>query len=317
MSLFDIFKKKTQKKETVEKESHFYIEKAPAKINLAIDIKGVREDGYHLLDMITLPLKLHDTLDIEKVQTTGLDKGVYLYCDDSNIICDESNIAYRALQLVKEKIEFKNVYTITIHKRIPISSGLGGGSADGAAVIRSLWKKLSEDDKKYIVDNLSEKIGCDVLYCIDNKPARVTGIGDNITPIKVKTNYFVLLVKPNKGLSTVDVYKKYNEFDDKSFPHPNIDNLIAGLENDDENLISENMENVLKNPAISMLPEIKTILDIFKENNIKLSSMTGTGSCCFALFKDEKHLKKVQSIFEKKGYETYLTQTDIKEAIQL
>lgn len=318
MGLFNIFKRKekevkpTKVKTKEEKSSNDYIEKAPAKINLAIDIKGIREDGYHIVDMITLPLKFHDTLEIEKVDTNGLDKGIYLYCDDSNLICDESNIAYKALTLIREKIEFNNVYTITIHKRIPISSGLGGGSADGAAVIRALWKKLNDEEREDIKNSLTQKVGCDVLYCLDNKPARIKGIGDVIEPIKVKNNYFVLLVKPKKGLSTPQIYEKYNSYDSTQFKHPNIDQLIVGLESGDEKLIEENMINVLLNPAIDSLPEIKDILKTFKENNLNLSSMTGTGSCCFALSQDLKHIRKVSSLFEKMGYQVFITETDIR-----
>ena len=168
------------------------IVRALAKINLAIDIKKKREDGYHEIDMVTIPLKLHDSLEITPFPSYSHFE-TYLYCDDPTIVCDESNLAYKALNLMKQHGRIEGNFQMMIHKRIPVEAGLGGGSADAAAVIRALdkYKKNKEADLEGIEEKIALEVGSDIPFCILNKPCRVRGIGEVLDPIKVKTNYHV------------------------------------------------------------------------------------------------------------------------------
>ncbi len=284
------------------------IVRALAKINLAIDVKKKREDQYHTIDMVTIPLKLHDSIEIAPISTNG-SNDTYLYCDDPTIICDESNLAYKALNLMKENKRISGAFQILIHKRIPVEAGLGGGSADAAAVIRALdnYNKEKGNDVLSIEDHISLQVGSDVPFCIHNKPCRVQGIGEILTPITVKDHYYVLVVKPDIGLSTKSVYEAYDLYDQNEIQHPNIDELILGLKEGNEALIEKNMINVLSYPAIKALPQIQDLLDEMKSLKLNLCGMSGTGSACFALSKDKRYLEHCLNIFERKGYSCHFT----------
>jgi 4-diphosphocytidyl-2C-methyl-D-erythritol kinase len=282
--------------------------KALAKINLAIDVLGTREDGYHEIDMITIPLKLHDSVEITPFPANAhLD--TYLYCDDPTIICDESNLAYKALNAMRDNFRVNGDFRMMIHKRIPVQAGLGGGSADAAAVIKALDNYMhdSPEDKDRIEHELALTIGSDVPFCLYDKPARVQGRGEKLSQIKVKCPYHCLIVKPNIGLSTKSVYDAYDLIEGE-IKHPDIKALIHALEVDDEKGIQENLINVLSVPAIKALPLIQELLDKMNTMGLILSGMSGTGSACFALHKDKKLLERAKSIFEKQDYECCLTE---------
>ncbi len=282
--------------------------KALAKINLAIDVLSKREDGYHEIDMVTIPLKLHDSVEITPFPMNSRME-TYLYCDDPTIICDESNLAYKALNAMRDSFRVNGHFCISIHKRIPVQAGLGGGSADAAAVIKALDNYMhdSKEDKKKIEEEMALSIGSDVPFCLYDKPSRVKGRGEVLEEIKVASPYHVLIVKPDVGLSTKSVYEAYDACVDE-VKHPDIPDLIEGLANGDEEMIEKNLVNVLSVPAIKALPLIQDLLNKMSIMGLKLNGMSGTGSACFALHKDKKILERVFSIFQKEGFECYLTE---------
>lgn len=283
------------------------IVRALAKINLAIDIKKRREDGYHEIDMVTIPLKLHDSIEITPYPANaGME--TYLYCDDPSIICDESNLAYKALNVMKENKKIDGSFQMMIHKRIPVEAGLGGGSADAAAVIRGLDTFSKDKNIQNFENEIALSIGSDVPFCLKNKPCRVQGIGDKLTEIQVQRHYYVLIVKPDIGLSTKSVYEAYDLVDPSRISHPNIEELIQGLKEDKEDLIEKNLINVLSVPAIDALPAIQDLLDKMKFMGLNLCGMSGTGSACFAMSKDKKILEHANNIFNRDGYSCYMTE---------
>lgn len=283
------------------------IVRAYGKINLAIDVKGKREDGYHDIDRITVPLKLHDSVEISPFSTYN-DNDTYLYCDDPTIICDESNLAYKALDYRRENHQVKGSFQILIHKRIPVRAGLGGGSADAAAVRHAVEHYNREDGKEEIEKSLAVRISADIPFCLRNKPCRVRGKGEILTPIKVRTDYFVLIVKPSVGLSTKSVYEAFDQIDPKEIKHPDIQALREGLEKGDEEKIKANRINVLSVPAIKAVPLIAEILRKRTDRNLPLNGRSGTGSACFALGKDKKTRDRASHVFAQMGYEVYLTE---------
>lgn len=284
------------------------IVRALAKINLAIDILNKREDGYHEIDMVSIPLKLHDSIEI----TPFADKEMvetYLYCDDPTIICDESNLAYKALNIMKEKNRVSGHFQMMIHKRIPVQAGLGGGSSDAAAVIRAL-DNFAKDKSNLgdIEEEIALKVSSDVPFFIKSKPCRVTGIGEKLEEITIKNHYHVLIVKPDIGLSTKEIYEAY-DYIKEEIQKPNIEELVLALKNGDETLMKKNMINVLSYPAIKALPIIQQILNELDSFGLILNGMSGTGSACFALSKDKKIVEHAYNLLSKKGYSCYLTET--------
>lgn len=281
-----------------------FVVRALAKINLAIDVLDKREDGYHDIDMVTIPLKLHDSVEITPQDSRY---ETYLYCDDPSIVCDESNLAYKALDAVHHAYDIKGSYRIFIYKKIPVQAGLGGGSADAAAIIKALDHYLPAVDRNSDkMQKLALEIGSDVPFCILDKPARVQGRGELLTPIKVAYPYNVLIVKPNYGLSTRSIYEAYDSIEEE-IKHPNVPELITALEKDDEATIEKNLVNVLTVPAIKALPLIGDLLQKMKSMNLNLCGMSGTGSACFAISKDRHLLERAAHVFEKEGHLSYLT----------
>lgn len=281
----------------------YKVVKAHAKINLAINVLDKRDDGYHNIDLVSLPLELHDNIEFEAYPKKY---GTYVTCDDASIICDESNLVYKAYRLMKHEFGFDSGMRIKIYKNIPVEAGLGGGSADAGAIINGICNEYKLDVSNQKKIDLGIQIGSDVPYCIFNKPARVQSRGEKLTFINVKKNYYVLLVQPNQGLSTKGVYEVSDKLEKK---FSNVDELVKGLELGDDALIEKNMVNGLQNAAIYILPEIQNIIDKLHALNFKKVMMSGSGSSVFALSEDFNKIKKAAKEFDETLFSIWITKT--------
>lgn len=282
--------------------------KAFAKINLAIDVKKKDENGYHDIDMVTLPITLHDVLEMEQLISRH---GIFITSDDPSLICDEGNLAFKALKAMEDNFSFSKGYRIQIYKRIPMNAGLGGGSADAAGIIRAICKLYNMDAHDSKIIKVARSIGSDVPFCLLNKPARVLGTGENIIPLDSKLDYHVIIVKPHKGLSTKDVYEKYDTIPEEEREHPDISALIEAIKIGDEQKMFENMKNGLYKPASLLCPVISGILNDFKKMGFPLYSMTGSGNACFALSKDLEQIEKAKNYFTSLNYITITASTNL------
>lgn len=282
--------------------------KAFAKINLAIDVKKKDENGYHDIDMVTLPITLHDVLEMEQLISRH---GIFITSDDPSLICDEGNLAFKALKAMEDNFSFSKGYRIQIYKRIPMNAGLGGGSADAAGIIRAICKLYNMDAHDPKIIKVARSIGSDVPFCLLNKPARVLGTGENIIPLDSKLDYHVIIVKPHKGLSTKDVYEKYDTIPEEEREHPDISALIKAIKIGDEQKMFENMKNGLYKPASLLCPVISGILNDFKKMGFPLYSMTGSGNACFALSKDLEQIEKAKNYFTSLNYITITASTNL------
>lgn len=282
--------------------------KAFAKINLAIDVKKKDEDGYHDIDMVTLPITLHDILEMEQLISRH---GIFITSDDPSLICDEGNLAFKALKAMEDNFSFSKGYRIQIYKRIPMNAGLGGGSADAAGIIRAICKLYNMDAHDPKIIKVARSIGSDVPFCLLNKPARVLGTGENIIPLDSKLDYHVIIIKPHKGLSTKDVYEKYDTIPEEEREHPDISALIEAIKIGDEQKMFENMKNGLYKPASLLCPVISGILNDFKKMGFPLYSMTGSGNACFALSKDLEQIEKAKNYFTSLNYITITASTNL------
>lgn len=282
--------------------------KAFAKINLAIDVKKKDENGYHDIDMVTLPITLHDVLEMEQLISRH---GIFITSDDPSLICDEGNLAFKALKAMEDNFSFSKGYRIQIYKRIPMNAGLGGGSADAAGIIRAICKLYNMDAYDPKIIKVARSIGSDVPFCLLNKPARVLGTGENIIPLDSKLDYHVIIIKPHKGLSTKDVYEKYDTIPEEEREHPDISALIEAIKIGDEQKMFENMKNGLYKPASLLCPVISGILNDFKKMGFPLYSMTGSGNACFALSKDLEQIEKAKNYFTSLNYITITASTNL------
>ena len=279
--------------------------KAYAKINLGLNILSKdQKDGYHYVDMVTLPIELHDRIEIE-ILPNSYDN--IITCDDKSLPTDESNLVYKAFKILQEKVKIKNKIRIHIHKTIPVYAGLGGGSSNAAAVLIGLNKLLKLGLSNEELCELGSKIGSDVPLCILNKPCRVTSKGEKVETFTSKKQYKVLLVKPSVGLSTKDVYLKFDE-------NPNgevsdIESLVEGLKKGDEKQVFSSMGNALEEPAFKFAYEIKNIKEILLKYGIGNALMTGSGSCVYLITPMDAKLENIENKLKSLGYKTYLTKT--------
>ena len=268
--------------------------KSFAKINISLNITKKRDDGFHEIDSVMLPISLHDSLVISRLKSAPDN---YVTVDDFSIGSFTYNLATFSIEKLQSKYHFSDKFRILIHKVIPIQAGLGGGSSNAAFTMKAVnsMLKLGATDEELI--ELSKSLGCDIPFFIKCKPARVQGVGEVLTPITVKNNYYVLIIKPEAGCSTKEVYSISDSMDLKTC---NIDNVIKALEEGDDDLLAENMYNALQDPAIKVVSQIQSIIDELKENGLKIVQVTGSGSAVFALSTDKALLTQILRKLEDK-----------------
>ena len=276
--------------------------KAYAKINISLDIVGKRQDGYHLLKMIMQTIDLYDLININII-----DSGIELSCDKHYIPTDEKNIAYMAAKLFIDTYNIKSGISITINKNIPVAAGLAGGSTDAAAVLKAMRDMFNIDASDEELMKLGLILGADVPYCILGGTALCEGIGEKITTLKSFKDKILILVKPNFGVSTKEVYKNFDI--EKAFKHPDTDGLINAMANNDLEFVSKNMKNLLENVTIKKYNVLKNIKDSMIRCGALGSMMSGSGPTIFGFFDD---MLKAQFCFESlkgKYDEVYITRT--------
>lgn len=281
--------------------------KAYAKINIALDAIGKREDNYHLLRMIMQTVDLYDIIDITKSK----DSSISISCNKHYVPTDERNLAYKAAVLFKEKFNIKDGVNISIKKNIPVAAGMAGGSTNAAAVLVLMNKLFNLNISVDELKELGLKIGADVPYCIEGGTALCEGVGEIITPLKPFENKILVVLKPNFGVSTKEVYTALDI--NRIKRHVNIEGLISAIENDNLKYVSKNMKNVLENVTLKKHSILKTIKEDMKRSGALGAMMSGSGPTVFAFF---DNMLTAQKSFEflKNKYkyaDVYITRTII------
>ena len=266
--------------------------KSYAKINICLNVVGKREDGYHELDMIILPLKLHDSILMTELKNAT---DHFVTIDDFSLGLFKYNIATATIEKMQKAYNFAEKFRITIHKNIPMQSGLGGGSSNSGTVINAVneYCKLGMTDEDKI--KIATGLGADVPFFVFNKPARCRGIGEKLDFINVKNDYYALIVKPAQGCSTQQVYEVSDTMD---LPVGDVEKVKEALETGNDDLLAESIFNALEQPAISIVPEIQVIKNKLFAAGLKIVQMTGSGSAVFALSTDKKLIKNAARILE-------------------
>lgn len=280
--------------------------KSYAKINIVLNVTGKRKDGLHTLDMVMLPLELHDSLLFTRLRN----KENYVTFEDFSLGGNDNNLVTKALKALGEHVPLKDGFRVLINKNIPISAGLGGGSSNCAATLCGVNKlaKVGLCDEE--LREIGFKLGSDVPFFVSSVPARVQGVGDIVQPIVVKNNYYCLLVKPKEGLSTCDVYKACDEFELKTY---DVEKVIKALQEGDDDLLAENIGNSLEDVSINLLPLVKEIKDEIKSLGFKIVLMSGSGSCVFALSTDRRAIKDAFNHFFEKYPDYVVEMTKVRK----
>lgn len=272
--------------------------KAFAKINIALDIVGRRDDGYHLVDMIMQDINLFDILSFEIIEDKKGEVVIELKKPDPNIPLDDKNLITKAIKLMMELYNIKDSVKVILDKRIPAAAGMAGGSTDCAASIKAMNElfslNLSIDEMKEI----GVRLGADVPYCLVGKTKRARGIGEILDDISaMPDNLYYLIAKPEGGISTKEMYEAYDSLLEVN--HPNIEKLITAIERKDIAAVKNNMGNVLEPVTRKGVKAIEMIEDIMNRNDAIVSMMTGSGPTVFGIYDDKSKADKIKILLEK------------------
>lgn len=265
--------------------------KANAKINLSLSILGKRQDGYHLIDTVMQSVGLFDLIEIEK------SSDITVFCDKYNIPQQE-NIAYLAAKLFFEEYNINGGAKISITKNIPAAAGLGGGSADAAAVLLGLNKLYNANIPQQCLCKTALKLGADVPFFINGGCQRCEGIGEVLTPIKPLKSGWFLLSKAEQKPSTAEMYRV---LDSKAPVFCDTKRVISAIEQDDLISLSKNIVNSFG--AIWQDSFVKSALLRFEPLVVSLS---GSGPTWFALFEDEQSAVLVQQKLKSQGIDCWV-----------
>lgn len=245
------------------------IEKAYAKINVALEVME-KKDGYHMVNNIMLPINLYDEIIITKADSVYV-KNDYI----------DNNICVKAAKLFIEEFNINSGVCIELNKNIPMAAGLAGGSSDAASVLKGLNKLFNVNASSKKLMELASRLGSDVPFFIDLKPALCTNRGEIINPLNLNTPYFdILLIKPNTGLSTKEVYQNYKYLGVSK--KNKIDNIILSLKNNDIDLLKNNIFNDLSDSALSLNIELNKLYNSIKNNDIDVY-ISGSGPTMYVI----------------------------------
>ncbi len=277
---------------------------AYAKINLFLDIDSLRDDGYHNIVSIMQSVSLHDDITVSYIPSDT--KSISVYCDNSNIPCDKSNLVYKAADIFPANGQIN----VNICKRIPVSAGLAGGSADAAATLMALneatGNKLSEDQ----LCAIGARLGADVPFCIKRGACFVEGIGEKLKPVASMPRFPIVIAKKGDGMSTPAAYKALDmKFDNFIDYKPNTERCDVLFDSDNSLNAKSfcmglfNIFETVVEPARSAVSELK---DIMLASNAAGAMMSGSGTSVFGIFDDEISAREALNALQACGAEAHL-----------
>jgi len=276
-------------------------EQAYAKLNLTLDILGKREDGYHELETVMQAITMCDDIEIDV--ETGEDWK--LECDWEEIPTDSKNLAWKAAGVFYKSIgKDPQGLTIRINKRIPTQAGLGGGSADAAAVLRALNRHEGEPYSKWDLARLSAKVGSDVPFCVLGGTALATGRGEKLEQLLPMPQCFYCIAMPEFSVSTPELFAAYDNAENTW--HPDTKGMLKSLDQQDLMHVAGHVGNTMESIVASAHPEIQEIKTTMLDCGAMGVAMTGSGSAVFGIF-DAFDMAAMASMQLMDRFRTYLS----------
>ncbi|MGX2945732.1 4-(cytidine 5'-diphospho)-2-C-methyl-D-erythritol kinase [Enterococcus alishanensis] len=278
------------------------IEKAPAKINLGLDILGKRPDGLHELSMVMASIDLADRLYLEEIAE---DK-IVIETNKAFLPTDKKNHVYEALELVKDRFQIQTGLHVKIQKKIPVAAGLGGGSTDSAAALRAINRLWSLNLTTAELAQLGAEVGSDVPYCVYGKTSLVEGFGEKVTVLSPMPQCWVVVVKPRMSVSTRTVFSQIVM---DQLHHPDISALVAAIEANDYQAMTENLGNSMEAVTIKKHPIIQQIKDRMVKYGADAAMMSGSGPTVYGLCHKYSRAQHVMNALKGFCDEVYLVRT--------
>lgn len=255
--------------------------KAPAKINLTLDVTGKRSDGYHDVKMIMTTVDLADRIHL----SLQAEPHINVLVNNGQLPTDENNLAFQAASLLQKMFQLQSGVVIEIDKHIPVSAGLAGGSTDAAAVLRGLndlW------ELELTLEELAEiglQIGSDVPFCVYGGTALAEGRGEKLTFLPAPPKCWVVLAKPPEGVATKEIYKRL-QLD--TIDHPETDIMIKAIKEEDYDQVCRHLQNVMEAATFELNGDVKKIKERMIESGADGTVMSGSGPTVFSLCRNDK-----------------------------
>ena len=263
---------------------------ANAKINLTLDILGLREDGYHEVAMVMQEVSLHDTLSLKKTEA-GIQLSITIEGQKGTLPADETNLCWKAAALMQQEYGLTGGVSMELVKRIPMAAGLAGGSADAAAVLKGMNQLYELDISEERLCELGARLGSDIPFCLLGGTMLAEGRGEKLTRLPDFPETFVVLAKPEVGVSTAWAYKTYDAGYDG--PHPDNKAMLAAIGAGSLDRAAGLLCNVLEGVTVRK----HAIIDSYKQTMLQqgalASMMSGSGPTVFGLAGDEASAGKI------------------------
>ncbi|MEC6747936.1 4-(cytidine 5'-diphospho)-2-C-methyl-D-erythritol kinase [Marinilactibacillus sp. XAAS-LB27] len=277
-------------------------EKAPAKINLTLNVIDRRKDGFHEMRLIMTSIDLSDRLTFTQLN----EDIISLSSNSAYMPLNKKNIVYKAVNLLKERYGIKRGVHIVIEKNIPIAAGLGGGSSDAAATLRGLnrlWNlRLSLEE----LSDIGKELGSDVPFCIYGKTAYATGKGEVIQLIGDFPQCWVIVVKPPKGISSWTVFE---ELDFSAIPTYDHHKMIEAINSHRYQEVVQLAGNALEEVSAKKYPMIKRIKEKMESFGADVAVMSGTGPTVYGLTQQRSKAQRIVNGLNGFCKEVYLVRT--------
>lgn len=282
--------------------------KAFAKINLALDVLGKRNDGYHEVEMIMQGINLYDLVELEKTE-----EGISLTCSIAELETDSRNLAYRAAALLINSFELAGGIKIHLHKTIPIAAGLAGGSTDAAAVILGMNELFEIGLTLPHMQKLAAQLGSDVPFCLNPVTSLAFGRGEIVKEIFPCPELWLVLVKPNFGVSTKEVYGHLQNItiDVK----PDLQEIMQALGKKQLPELIDATGNVLEYATFDLYPQLKEFRREIILAGAKKVMMSGSGPTLIGFVSNETEAKRIASKLDRPEQKAFACRTLKREDI--
>ena len=281
-------------------EQSFLTTFAYAKVNLALAIQGIREDGYHELQSVMQSIALHDIVRVRR-------RGEKVICRCGSL-SGPGNIAHKAAVLFFEQIGQFDGIEIEIEKHIPVQAGLAGGSTDAAATLRLLNRLYEEPLSREALLALARKCGTDVAFCLRGGTMWVTGRGERLEALPTAPTLDLVLTKPFSGVNTREAYHRFDSVGQGG--HLNQTDWAVALAQNSTQQIADLLYNDLELASTQMVPEILVLKQQLLEAECYGALMSGSGSCVFGIAQGKQHAIEVAGKLRKKGFKNvWVTRT--------
>ena len=277
--------------------------RANGKVNLFLDVLSRADNGFHEIKSIMQSVSLCDRMIVSAVRSSMTQ--IRINCDIPYVPCDERNIAYKAAAKFLEVSGISAEVKITLHKRIPVSGGMAGGSTDAAATLRALNKLFGGAVNGEELYKIAASLGSDVPFCLMGETALCEGRGEILTPIENRAKLLFLIVPSSESVSTPWAYGEldriHGDFSGR-YNETRFNALCASLASGDVYGVAKNMYNIFEDAILPERPIARRAKELLIENGAIRAMMSGSGPTVFGIFENEEARAAAHAVLKQNGH---------------